>query len=220
MAYGQKTFRRGGKGGWDYQVKGPYGGFAMGISWRDYELQAFMEEVAHELGPEIQRIVAIAVKETLDDIKYYAKHLGNTTGSMVFQKIADSLIIERDEIARSYAFQEFNFRIVSEDGAVGSRGEELAVLYKARKPEWNYAPWIRDLSGRRFKGTVESSRAFNLTKGMQSFPPLGFGQSSPGIKFGNERMRPFDWEEEVDWHIESKIEERLMALLRERYGAI
>lgn len=218
MAYGSKTYRRGGAGGWDYQVQGPYGGFAMNVSWRDYELKAFMREVTHELGQEIQRIVAMAVKETLDDIKHYASYLGQHTNSDVFEKIADSLTIQRVEMGRSAGFAEYHFQIVT-DGATGSRGEELAILYKNTKPRWDYPEWISD-EGRKFKGRVISSRNFKATGHGSYQPALGFGDSSPGIQFGNDRMRPFDWEEEVDWHIEDKIEERCIQLMRDKYGAI
>ena len=218
MPIGQKTFRRGGKGGWDYQVKGPYGAFAMGVSWRDYQLQAFLEDISHELAPQIQRIIAIAVKETLDDIMDYARYLGATTNSAVYEKIASSLVIEREEMGRSLAFSEYRFSIESEDGAVGSRGEELAVLYKASRPRWQYPKWMNEK--KKFRGKVVSSRAYRQKTGKDMAPALGFGEYSPGINFGNERMRPFDWEEEVDWHIESKIESRLMSLMREQYGAV
>lgn len=219
MAYGQKTYRRGGKGGWDYTVKGPYGGFSAGINWRDYELQAMLQDITHELGSDIQRIVAMATKEVLEDIIHYAEHLTATTQSQVFEKIARSLVREDVEMGRSAGFSEYHFQIVSEDGAVGSRGEELAVLYKSSVPPWAYPEWIRNKE-KKIMGKVQSSFSYLQKTGKAEAPALGFGNFAPGIAFGNERMRPFDWEEEVDWHIEDMIESRIMSLMRERYGAI
>lgn len=212
MAYGRELFRRGGKGGWNYRVTHPTGGYAE-LSWNDFELEAFKRDVTHELSFEIQRIIAKAVKRVLEEILAYAKRMTALTSNLVYERIARSLSIEHIETGRHMTGQkEFNFQIVS-DGAPASRGADLAVLYQKSRSEWDYHP----LFTQEKKPFVVSSNAFLRATGETVFPAIGFAES-PGISYSNERMRPFNWDDEVDWHIESEINEELVDLMQRRYG--